>query len=107
MNPFGAMIVIQDLARLGETLLNLIPYPGCAVANDTQPHLIVWNQPSLFDAIQSLPDGVIILNLMPAQGIYDALGVKGVQPYALGVFIAAFPARPPSSTAFGRVDQLT
>src|SRR5688500_8946386 len=66
MNPFRAVIVIENLTRLGKAILNLIPYPGCAIANDASAHLIFADQPLLFDVIEGFPDGVVLLHLMPA-----------------------------------------
>lgn len=67
----------------------MFPYPLGPITDDAQAHLLFRNQTSLFDLFEGLPELRLILYLMPAQQMDDAITIEEVEAKALRIALLA------------------
>src|SRR5262252_11028464 len=85
------VIVVEHLASTGKQQLDVFPNPRGPITNHTKPYLILWNQPRLFDLLESLAKLFLVLHLVPAQEMDDVLVIDQIKPKALGIAPLAVP----------------
>src|SRR5262245_45010354 len=85
------VIVVEPLARPGKQRLDVFPNPRGPITDHTKPYLILWNQPCLFALLAGLTQLFLVLHLVPAQEMDDALVIDQRKPKALGISPLAVP----------------
>ena len=87
----GTMVVIEPLTGAGKQGLDVFPYPLGSITDDTQAHLLLGNHTGLFDLLEGLAELLVVLHLMPAQEMDDALVIDQREAKALGISPLAVP----------------
>ena len=77
----------------------MLPYPRGAIADHTKPHPIFGNQACLFDLLEGLTELGLILDLMPAQQMHNALAIDEIKPKALDLTPLPLPRGSPGPLA--------
>ena len=67
MQIFSTVVVVQNLTGTRKERLDVFPYPGGAVTDDTKPDAIFGNQACLLDLFEGLTEFGFILYLMPTE----------------------------------------
>src|SRR4029450_2511960 len=97
MKIFLTVIVVEHLAGIGKERLDVLPNPRSPIADHTKSNLIFGYQARFFDLLEGVPQLFLVLHLMPAQHMDNALVIDQIKPKALGIAPLATPrgASPP------------
>jgi hypothetical protein len=79
------------VASPGKQRLDVLPNPRGPSTDHTKPSLILWNQPRLFALLEGLTKLCLVVPLVPAQEMDEALVIAQRQPKALGISPLAVP----------------
>ena len=85
------MRVVEHLAGIGKERLDVLPNPRSPIADHTQSDLICGYHPRLFALLEGLTQLFLVVHLMPAQEMDNALVIDQIQPKALGIAPLAMP----------------
>lgn len=91
------MGIVEDLTGMGQQGRHVFPHPRGAIPNDPPPHRLSRNQARLFHLLSSLAQLVVVLDLLPAEHMHDAITVEQVQAPPLGCTPCVLPPCPPRS----------
>src|SRR5215217_43489 len=85
------VIVVEHLAGIGKERLDVLPNPRSPIADHTKSNLIFGYQARFFDLLEGVTQLFLVLHLMPAQHMDNALVIDQIKPKALGIAPLAVP----------------
>ena len=91
MKIFLTVIVVEHLAGIGKERLDVLPNPRSPIADHTKSNLIFGYQGRFFDLLEGVTQLFLVLHLMPAQHMDNALVIDQIKPKALGIAPLATP----------------